>query len=346
MGYAPTYYPGTTNTAEAGRIALGLGAEAAADFSLVTGRAATISGTAFDSRGRPFPNVAVREEIRGDGFARFGGAKTATVAADGTFSIRDVTPGEYKLVASTRDTDHPEAAIVPITVESVDLTDVVLTGSEGGSITGQVLTDAGAVPEIPRLLVSIGEPLIGQPDPTLLSVFRNPGFSPLAADGTFSIKGIFGRSPLRVTLPDEWMVKSIVHDGLDITDAPIELRSGEVMSDVRVIVTDQVTTVSGQTTDDKGRPVSDATIVVFADDAQKWSAASRAVRAVRPDQQGRYQVKGLPTGEYLAIALDYVEEGLWNDPDFLESLRRDAQKAILRDTTAQELALKVLTPDK
>src|SRR5207247_6375800 len=70
MGYAPTYYPGTTNTVEAGRIALGLGADAVADFSLITGRAATISGTAFDSRGRPFPNVAVREEIRGDGFAR------------------------------------------------------------------------------------------------------------------------------------------------------------------------------------------------------------------------------------------------------------------------------------
>jgi hypothetical protein len=118
------------------------------------------------------------------------------------------------------------------------------------------------------------------------------------------------------------------------------------MSDVRVIVTDQVTTVSGQTTDDKGRPVSDATIVIFADDARKWSAASRAVRAVRPDQQGRYQVKGLPTGEYLAIALDYVEEGLWNDPDFLESLRRDAQRVTLRDTTPQALALKVLTPDQ
>ena len=346
MGYAPTYYPGTTNSAEAGRITLGLGAEGAVDLSLITGRAATISGTAFDSRGRPFPNVVVREEIRGDGFARFGGAKNATVAADGTFSIREVTPGEYKLVASTRDTDHPEAAIVPITVDSIDLTDVVLAGSEGGSITGQVLTDTGAVPEIPRLLVNSGDPLIGQPDPTLLSVFRNPGFSPVAADGAFSIKGIFGRSPLRVTLPDDWMVKSIVHNGFDITDTPIELRSGEVMSDVLVTVTDRVTMISGQTIDEKGRPVSDATIVVFADDAEKWSFASRAVRAVRPDQQGRYQVKGLPTGDYLAIALEYVEDGLWNDPDFLDSLRRDAQKLALRDTTLQELPLKVVAPDK
>ena len=346
MGYAPTYYPGTTTIAEAARVTLGLGAEGAADFSLVTGRAATISGTALDSRGRPFPTVALREEIRGDGFARFGGAKTAPVAADGSFNIHEVTPGEYKLVASSKDPEHPEVAIVPITVDSVDLTDVTLTGSEGGSITGRVITDTGVVPEIPRLLVNLGDPVIGQPDPALLGVYRNPGFSPVDADGAFSIKGIFGRSPVRVTLPDDWMVKSIVHNGLNITDTPIDLNNGDVMSDVEVTITDQVTTVSGQTTDEKGRPVSDATIVIFADNAEKWAFASRAVRAVRPDQQGRYQVKGLPAGDYLAIALDYIEDGLWNDPDFLESLRRDAQKLELRDTTAQELPLKVVTPDQ
>jgi hypothetical protein len=131
-----------------------------------------------------------------------------------------------------------------------------------------------------------------------------------------------------------------------MTDTPIELRSGEVMSDVRVIVTNQVTTVSGLTTDDKGRPVSDATIVIFADDAQKWSRESRAVRAARPDQQGRFQIKGLPMGEYLAIALDYVEAGLWNDPDFLESLRRDARNVTLSDANPQELSLKIVTPEK
>src|SRR5205823_3636939 len=137
---------------------------------LMPGRAAAISGTAVDSQGRPFGrNVSLREEIRGEDFARFGGNMSAAVAADGTFSIRNVPPGEYKLVASTgRDVEHPEAAIIPITIDGVDVTDVILTGSAGGSITGQVLTDTGAVPTIPQMRVTIGGPGAGQPDPTLL----------------------------------------------------------------------------------------------------------------------------------------------------------------------------------
>jgi hypothetical protein len=339
MGYAPTYFPGTTNTAMAGRITVGLGQEARGDFSLVAGRAATLSGTAFDSRGRPFSAVNLREEIRGDSFSRMGAAKTATVAADGTFTIRDVTPGEYKLAAGATDPDRPDAAIVPITVDSVDLTDLVLRGSEGGSVTGQVLTDTGTVPAIPRLLVSVGVPPVG------LGGFRNPGSGTVAADGSFSIEGVLGSSPFRVAMPDTWMVKAIHHEGLDITDMSIELKSGEVLSGVQIIVTDKVTSVSGRTTDGKGRSLSDATVILFADDAQKWSLGARAVRAVRPDQQGRYQVKGLAMGEYLAIAVDYVEDGMWNDPEFLESLRREASGIVLRDATPQDLPLTVVTPE-
>lgn len=55
--------------------------------------------------------------------------------------------------------------------------------------------------------------------------------------------------------------------------------------------------------------------------AAKWTLDSRFVRAARPDQQGQFEIRGLPPGEYRAIALDYVEEGIWNDPDYLSELR-------------------------
>lgn len=36
-------------------------------------------------------------------------------------------------------------------------------------------------------------------------------------------------------------------------------------------------------------------------------------------------MKGLPPGEYLAVALDYVDEDAWNDPEYLESSLFDIQ---------------------
>ncbi len=348
MGFAPTYFPGVTGVADARRITVALGQEVSnTDFSLTPGRASTISGTAFDSQGRPFGrNVALREEIRGENFSRFGGTMSAAVAADGTFTIRNVPPGEYKLVASTgRDTEHPEAAIVPITIDGVDVTDVTLTGSAGGSITGQVLTDTGAVPTIPRMRVSTGGQSAGQPDPALLGTFGNPGFGPVAADGSFSITGVFGRSPLRLTLPDGWMVKATMYEGRDITDTPIELKSGESMSGVQVIVTDRVSSVTGDLADDKGLPLTDATILVFADDPAQWTSDTRTVRAVRPDQVGHYQIKALPAGAYRAIALDYVEDGLWNDPEYLAALRPKAQPLTVVEAMTQSITLKLVSAE-
>lgn len=344
MGYAPTYAPTSTVPDGARRVQVALGQEAATiDVMLVPGRAASISGTAVDSHGRPFDTVSLREEIRGENFARFGGNNSTTVAADGTFTLKNVPPGQYKLVATTgRETAHPEAAIVPVSIDSVDVTGIALVGSEGGSITGRVRTDIGEVPRIPRLRVTMGLPLTGQPDPTLLGTFRNPGSSEVVAtDGTFNIIGVFGSAPLRVILPDEWMVKTIVHNGREIVDAPIELRSGETLSDVEIIVTNQVSTLSGSVANDKGQPIGDATVLVFSDDAGKWAGDSRSVRAVRPDQQGLFQIKGLPAGGYLAIAVDYVEEGTWNDPEYLEELRSSAQKIAIGDASQSSVPLKL-----
>ena len=81
-------------------------------------------------------------------------------------------------------------------------------------------------------------------------------------------------------------------------------------------------------------------MIVFADDPSRWSDDSRWVRAVRPDQQGKYQIQGLPPGEYLAVAVDYVEEGSWNDPEYLESLRRHGQRLTLREAESRTLSLK------
>jgi hypothetical protein len=122
------------------------------------------------------------------------------------------------------------------------------------------------------------------------------------------------------------------------------LRSGEDIAGIDVMITNRVTSIAGQLMDDRNRPLRDATVLLFPDDADKWFETSRTIRAARPDQQGRWEVKGLPSGEYLAIALDYVEDGAWNDPEYLESLRRGALKVALADGESETVALKLVVP--
>jgi len=102
-----------------------------------------------------------------------------------------------------------------------------------------------------------------------------------------------------------------------------------------------------QTTGDCKRRqcATDGTVIVFANDGSKWSEDSRFVRSARPDQQGQFQIKGLPAGEYLAVAADYVQEGMWNDPEYLEGLRRYAQRVALTDGEARSVTLKLTNVD-
>lgn len=307
LGYSPTYFPGTTRAADARRVVVRAGQEATnTDFELVSGRTARVSGTAFDSDGKPFQNIALREETRGEDFGSFGTVATSPVNADGTFTIGDVPPGDYVLGTSTgRDTADPQLALMPIHVDGVDIDNITLTGSSGGVVSGRVVTEDGTVPDLPRVRVTVRDRVSGQPSPLVLGVFGDPS-NRISADGTFVVKGIIGRAWLTVTLPETWALRAVFHDGTDITDAPIELTSGQTLSDVQVVVTDKITTVSGRLADDRDAPVTDATVIVFANDEARWHSA-RFVRAARPDQEGRWQIKGLPAGDYLAAAVDYTK---------------------------------------
>ena len=109
-----------------------------------------------------------------------------------------------------------------------------------------------------------------------------------------------------------------------------------------MIVTDRVTTIGGTLTDDKDAPVADGTVIVFAADRSKWYDGSRFVKAARPDQKGRYRIKGVPPGDYLLAAVEYAEDGAWNDPEFLDPLRRDAEKVTLGDGDSLTQPLKLI----
>src|SRR5262249_36319993 len=100
VGFGTTYFGGTTSIGDAQKIKVGLGQEVSGiDFPMVPGRAGTIKGTATTSFGQALggESVNINQEFVGPGQSSsfgFGGGK---VAADGTFTVKDVAPGEYKL---------------------------------------------------------------------------------------------------------------------------------------------------------------------------------------------------------------------------------------------------------
>jgi hypothetical protein len=262
------------------------------------------------------------------GFGDDGGLQTgnpARVLQDGTFTMLNVVPGEYVLTVSGRASGNatPEVASIPLTVGNDDLVGLSIATSKGGTIRGSVVTDNNAKVATTNIQVSM-QPL--RPTPG--------GFLPrtqVSSAGTFELNGLTGAQVVRVDrLPDGWMVKSIRANGRDITDTPLEFRGSEAAT-VQVVLTDRVSEVSGAVKAN-GQPVTSASVVLFPEDPAQWVFPSRRVRMVRVDQNGIFRARPLPPGErYLAVAVDYLEQGEFQDPMFLERMRGRATAFSLSD---------------
>ena len=66
------------------------------------------------------------------------------------------------------------------------------------------------------------------------------------------------------------------------------------------------------------------------------------MRAARPDQNGKFLIKGLPPGAYQVVAVEYLEPGEETDPARLENWRTTGTTVTLDEGEARSIALKLL----
>jgi protocatechuate 3,4-dioxygenase beta subunit len=365
-GYAPTYYPGTTTGAEAQRVALSLSQELqGADFALIPVRLATVSGTVINSGGTPVSGTMVNltpinRDTTGPLFALGNSARTDR---NGNFTINAVPPGDYTLQTrggqvftsgggGERQTmvftmmaeggaggNEPEVGSVPVTVAGDDVSHVIVMTAKGGRATGHVTFEGGDRPQGGPAMRVAASPI----DTDAPAISMMGGSGTVQADGTFEIGGLAGGRLIRVAnVPQGWMLKAVRLNGQDITDAGASFRAGETVDGLEIVLTNRLTNISGAVTDGSSEPVKDYTVVIFSDDPTLWTAPqSRHVTGVRPDQEGRFQVRNLPAGGYYAIAVEYIEQGTWGDPDVLTRLKTSATSFRLRDGEQKTLDLKI-----
>jgi hypothetical protein len=113
---------------------------------------------------------------------------------------------------------------------------------------------------------------------------------------------------------------------------------------VEIVLTNRVQLVSGLISSAQGQVVTDATVMIFAHDRQRWVGTPRYQAIVRPDQKGVYSVRTLPPGAYYAVALPYVDPGRRGDPAYYEQHLPDAVSFTLRESETRTLDLRLVVP--
>ncbi len=340
VALAPVFYPGTPVATQAMMLRVGAGEErAAVDFQFHSIATSTVSGTVSSPGDTRTPSVTLTRsgEITIEGYR---GARSAAI--DGGFRFTGVPPGQYTIIArggsqTERPSDTPPAATgaqtlwaaTDILVDGQDITDIALTLQPGLTISGRVeFEGTKPPPEMTRLRVPLPGMLAGG---SIMFPLPPVQFEP---GGRFSVTGIIpgkyesGTPSLAVRSPlGGWWLKSIVVNGRDLLDGPLELRQSA--DDALVTFSNRANELGGRVTDAGGNPVTDRFVVVFGTDKTAWFFNSRRVAGIRPDSQGRYTISNLPPGEYFVGAFEDVEQGEWFDPAVLQRLIADAGRITL-----------------
>ena len=337
QGYAPTFYPGTANVAEAQMLTLDLGQELTGiDYVLVPVRTASVSGTATDAQGRPFANamIMVSPQRSGGMITTFGGNQTD---ANGRFVVSNLTPGTYTLrLMGSGLRFEGGTATTTVTVNGADVTGLYLAATLGTTVRGIVVTEHGGMPGFPVSGVQV------RTQPVDFNQFRMARPARVNDDGTFELEGLTDNDLIRVTgLPPEWGLKAVRFRSADVTDRALTSTELSVQGTLEVVVTDRLTHLSGSVTDAGGLPALDYTVVVFPDARDRWTYPTRSVQTARPDQDGVFKIDGLPAGRYYAVAGDYVPPQAWTSPEYLEQLSPWTTSFELGDGQTEALSLRL-----
>jgi len=80
---------------------------------------------------------------------------------------------------------------------------------------------------------------------------------------------------------------------------------------------------------------------VFADDASLWGPGTRHIRTIRPDDSSRFTITGLAPAVYRAVARDYIQNGQWLNPEYLESLRASSTRFEITEGGSATISLRL-----
>jgi hypothetical protein len=364
-GYAATYFPAAPSPAEAQRVSLTVGQELpSVDIQLQPVRLARITGMALGSDGKPMSGAMVMLMPSMKDAMMFMPGGTSRTDKDGNFTLNSVTPGDYSLqvqslggafatsaggnlmmfnfrtsddapASSSNAPPQREFGSAAVTVTGEDITGLVITGTRGAKASG-TLKFSGPPPDGANN-VRISAPATDADNP--MPTFGNANVK----DGTFEIEGLVGGHIFRpANLPKGYVLKAVRFNGEDVTDRGVEFKAGEDVSGIEIELTSTVQTVMGTVASDTSQPVKDYTVVMFAEDPQKWALPqNRWMASARPDQDGRYRVTNLPPGRYYAIAVDYVAQGEWQDPEWLARAAKKATAFTLDEGANKTLDLKL-----
>ncbi len=157
--------------------------------------------------------------------------------------------------------------------------------------------------------------------------------------GSFVLKDVFdGTYRLRVIgQSKDCYVKSIRYGSSDALESGFTVFRGTQPS-LEVTISSRGARVQGAVTDKDNLPVTGVWVVLVPDHRDQ----SRLFQKVATDQFGHYLLRGIVPGDYKIFSWDEVEDGAWEDPDFLRTSEDRGQMISVEEGDTKTAAIVII----
>jgi len=315
MSYQTTYYPGTTDRSQATPIQLHAGDDFPIDFALVPSPSLSIRGMVVNVP--PQASASIMLQSRDFGLVLNG----AEMHKDGSFVIRDVSPGNYTILATVDGSPVPLTARQALQIGAGNVDGLRLVPQPGATVRGRLRLESGSGMrgfDADRMFLAL-QAVDGEQEGAVTVGDNFSNLTHVAADGTFQWVDVPAGNYYVQMAGDNgagegWYLKSVLAGGRDVNDSGIAINGGLVALDL--VASAKGGLIEGAVTDHKGVPMANA-VVVAVPEARVRARMDRYGKTVS-DQSGHFSLRGLRPGLYTVLAWESVDGDAYYNPEFLK----------------------------
>jgi hypothetical protein len=340
--HVPTYYPGSPDPAKAATITVKPGDEIpSVDIQLQRLAAYKVRGRIYNMithrQGKDVSIMMLRRntQVAGSMF----NFETVVQDKDGSFVLNDILPGSYTLSAHWFDEGKSYAAQQNIEVGNADVEGVTLTIAPGTTINGRVIWDGKPSLEGDELSVS---PYSAEQIMYFGSAAR------VSPNGAFTLKDMSESTyQLYVNgMSKDCYIKAIRYGMADALYDGFAVQRGTDAS-LEVALSSRGARIQGTVADADGLPLAGVWVVLVPEEAHRGQM--HMYKETTTDQYGHFELRGIPPGDYKLFSWEEVENGAWQDPEFLKPFEEKGEEVKLQEDDRKTMnltAIKTKSPEQ
>jgi hypothetical protein len=334
QGYARLYYPGTPDAGKATTIVVASGSEIPSIEMLMR------QVPVYRIRGHVFNQITHKPGIgtsvilvpKTAGHEWESNNQQAMVEkVDGSFEITEVLPGSYVLIGYWFDEGKVYSSRTEVDVGDADVEGIGVAIGGGTNIKGRVIWDGRPAVEKEELTVT--------PTPEDAHFIFAAG-THVNQDNSFTLKEVGdGRYTVDVSGQSRnCYVKDVAYAGISVLDDGFTVARGSAAF-LEITISSRGARVQGSVTNQDGLPAPGVWVVLVPD--APHSAQHRLYKQQTTDQYGHFDLRGIAPGDYRLLSWDEVEEGAWEDPDFLRPFeeKKLGQRVTVKDGDTKSMSI-------